>query len=139
MPARLEVPITERVAPLMQDWRNAIIHKDADTVMTLDRTFADHPREFLSALMASAEDDPEERVRSFSTRVLGKLRAPESATVLSKLLADRSEYVRFNAAWSLGQLADHSAVARLRRLQQRDPSPSVRQSAGESLRAMEGG
>jgi HEAT repeat protein len=59
--------------------------------------------------------------------------------LLRQLLADPSAYVRFNAAWALGQLADHSAVARLRRLQQRDPSPSVRQSAAESLRAMEGG
>ncbi|MEP6652398.1 MAG: HEAT repeat domain-containing protein [Myxococcales bacterium] len=139
VPAAPEVPITERVKPLMQDWRNAIIRKDAEMVMTLDRAFADHPREFLSALMASAETDPEERVRSFSTRVLGKLRAPESTESLRKLLADQSEYVRFNAAWALGQLADHSAVARLRRLQQRDPSPRVRQSAGQSLRAMEGG
>lgn len=139
VPAPPEEPIAERVKPLMQEWRNAIIRKDADMVMNLDRAFTDHPREFLSALMASAENDPEERVRSFSTRVLGKLRAPESTESLRKLLADRSEYVRFNAAWALGQLADHSAVTRLRRLQQRDPSPRVRQSAGQSLRALEGG
>ena len=110
-----------------------------EPVERLDRLFAERPTEFLPALMVSAETDPEERVRSFSTRVLGKLRKPESVELLRRLLNDRSVYVRFNAAWALGELTDRQARATLLRLEQRDPSPLVRQSAGESRRKIEGG
>ena len=134
-----EQAVATRVEPMMKDWRTAIINKDPDTVQSLDLAFATYPSEFTAALMASAAGDPEERVRSFSTRVLGKLRLPESAELMRKLLADKSEYVRFNAAWALGELGDRTAVPRLRQLQHRDPSSSVRQSAGQSLRKMEGG
>jgi HEAT repeat protein len=89
--------------------------------------------------MAVAESDPEDRVRSFSTRVLGKLRPPESAELMRKLLADRSEYVRLNAAWAIGELSDREAAPRLRQLQKRDPSNEVRRSAEASLRRIEGG
>ena len=89
--------------------------------------------------MVSAETDSEERVRSFSTRVLGKLRQPESLAVLRRLLNDHSVFVRFNAAWALGELTDRQARATLMRLEQRDPSPLVRQSAGDSRRKIEGG
>jgi len=129
----------DRVKDVMHDWRMAIVHKDAEVVERVDRLFAAEPREFIPALMVSAESDPEERVRSFSTRVLGKLRPPESAELMRKLLSDRSEYVRFNAAWALGELADRDAVGRLRDLQKRDPAPSVRDSAGASLRKLGGG
>lgn len=132
-------PIAARVQPLMQTWRLAIINKNPDDVESLDRTFASNREAFIPALLVSAETDPEERVRSFSTRVLGKLRPPESVAVVRKLLSDRSEYVRFNAAWALGELADHDAVPRLRALEKKDPSAIVRQSAGESLRKLEGG
>ncbi len=140
-PAPLEPqePVGVRVTRLVNEWRNAIIHKDAEAVERLDRIFAAHPAEFIPALMSSAEGDPEERVRSFSTRVLGKLRPPESTTLMRKLLDDRSEYVRFNAAWALGELGDRDAASRLRRLQKNDPSPNVRRSADESLRRMDGG
>lgn len=134
-----EASIATRVEPLMKEWRLAIINKNPETVESLDRVFAAHPREFVAALMTSAESDPEERVRSFSTRVLGKLRPPESAELMRKLLSDRSEFVRFNAAWALGELADRAALARLRQLQLRDPSPNVRRSASASLVKMDGG
>ena len=131
--------VEDRVDPMMKEWRDAIITKNAEAVEALDRAFASHPREFVPALMASAQSDAEERVRAFSTRVLGKLRPSESVPLMRKLLTDRSEYVRFNAAWALGQLDDRTAVSRLRSLKQRDPSLDVRRSAGESLRKLEGG
>ncbi|MES1164628.1 MAG: HEAT repeat domain-containing protein [Verrucomicrobiota bacterium] len=132
-------PISARVPKVMGEWRQAILNKNADTVEALDSVFAVHPGEFIAALMASAGGDPDERVRSFSTRVLGKLRSKESAELMRKLLDDRSEYVRFNAAWALGELSDHAAASRLRRLQKADPSANVRRSAEDSLRRMEGG
>jgi hypothetical protein len=129
----------ERVKQVMADWRMAIVNKDAEVVERVDRIFAAESSAFLPALMVSAESDPEERVRSFSTRVLGKLRSPESAALMRKLLADRSEYVRFNAAWALGELDDREAVARLREIQKRDPAPTVRDSAAASLHKLLGG
>lgn len=128
-----------RVAELMKQWRQAIIVKNPEPVERLDRLFAERPTEFLPALMVSAETDPEERVRSFSTRVLGKLRKADSIEVLRRLLSDPSVFVRSNAAWALGELTDHQARATLLRLEQRDPSPLVRKSAGESRRKIEGG
>jgi hypothetical protein len=129
----------ERIASLMKTWRDAIVVKNPEPVERLDRLFAERPTEFLAALMVSAETEPEERVRSFSTRVLGKLRQADSLVVLRRLLKDPSVYVRFNAAWALGELTDRQALATLLRLEQRDPSPLVRQSAGDSRRKIEGG
>ena len=129
----------QRIDELMKVWRQAIVVKNPEPVERLDRLFAERPIEFLPALLVSAETDPEERVRSFSTRVLGKLRKPGSVELLRRLLNDPSAYVRFNAAWALGELTDHQARATLLRLEQRDPSPLVRQSAGASRRKIEGG
>jgi HEAT repeat protein len=128
-----------RVSDVMNDWRMAIIQMNAEVVERVDQMFAARPPEFVPALMASAESDPEPRVRAFSTRVLGKLRPGESTELMHKLLADRSEYVRSNAAWALGELADHDAVARLRELAKRDPAEVVRRSATESLHKLGGG
>jgi hypothetical protein len=138
-PAPATVPPEVRVKQVMDDWRMAIVNKDAEVVERVDRTFASESSEYLPALMISAESDPEERVRSFSTRVLGKLRSPESVALIRKLLTDRSEYVRSNAAWALGELEDRDAVGRLRELQRRDPAPGVRNSAAASLRKLDGG
>lgn len=132
-------PISDRVPSLIKNWRTAILNKDAETVELLDRSFAAYSREFIPALMESARSDPEDRVRSFSARVLGKLRPPESSELMRTLLSDPSEYVRFNAAWALGELGDLEATSRLRHMEKRDPSPHVRRSAGDSLRKMNGG
>lgn len=131
-------PTSEQVASLMKSWHAAIVTKNAETVETLDREFAARPGEFVAALIDNAQSDPEERVRSFSTRVLGKLRRPESVPALRQLCKDSSQYVRFNAAWALGELNDREAVATLRRLEHHDPSSMVRQSAGQSRRKIEG-
>lgn len=126
------------VDTIMNDWRSAIISKNADVVERLDLAFASDPPTFVPALMKSARTDSEERVRSFSTRVLGKLKAAQSTELMRDLLSDHSAYVRFNAAWALGELQDHSATPRLRQLQQLDRSPIVRSSAAGSLKKLEG-
>ena len=130
--------ISANVDTIMNDWRSAIISKNADVVERLDLAFASDPPTFAAALMKSARTDSEERVRSFSTRVLGKLKVGQSTELMRDLLSDHSAYVRFNAAWALGELQDHSATPRLRQLQQHDRSPIVRSSAGESLKKLEG-
>lgn len=129
----------QRNLRIMTSWREAILNRNPETVEALDRTFAAMPTELVPSLMASAETDENERVRAFSTRVLGKLRAEESRDLLRKLLDDRSQYVRYNAAWALGQIADRASVGRLRALARKDPSPEVRKSAADSLRDLGGG
>ena len=137
--ARDAAAIAAAVPALMKTWHLAISDKNADQVEALDRTFTEHPTAFIPELMASATSDPEPRVRAFSTRVLGKLHAAESRALMVRLLDDPSEYVRFNAAWAIGELADHDAVAELQRLERRDRSEMVRRSARESLRRLTGG
>lgn len=134
----LPQPASEQVASIIKSWHAAIVTKNAETVETLDREFAARPEEFVAALIENAQRDPEERVRSFSTRVLGKLRRPESVETLRHLLKDSSQFVRFNAAWALGELNDRDAAPTLLRLERHDPSPMVRQSASASRRKLEG-
>ena len=139
MPAPAPNFTPARVSDVMNDWRMAIIQMNADVVERVDREFAARAPEFIPALMVSAESDAEPRVRAFSTRVLGKLRPAESTELMRKLLVDRSEYVRSNAAWALGELGDREAVGRLRQMEKRDPAALVRQSAAESARKLGGG
>jgi hypothetical protein len=105
------VDIEAQVAKLIQRWRTAILQKDAEGVLDCDRIFHENPNEFGPALRRSAESDDDERVRAFSTRMLGKLHDGGSADLFAKLLKDPSAAVRGNAAWGLEQLGDHRAVA----------------------------
>jgi hypothetical protein len=105
------VDIPAQVDKLMQRWRTAIRQKDPEGVLDCDRIFHEHPNEFGPALRSSAESDDDERVRAFSTRMLGKLRDGGSADLFAKLLKDPSAAVRGNAAWGLQQLGDQRAVA----------------------------
>jgi hypothetical protein len=105
------VDIPAQIEKLMQRWRMAILQKDPEGVLDCDRIFHEHPNEFAPALRSSAESDDDERVRAFSTRMLGKLRDGGSADLFAKLLKDPSAAVRGNAVWGLEQLGDHRAVA----------------------------
>jgi HEAT repeat protein len=121
----------------MGTWRNAIVNKDADTVIAIDGAFANEPKKYLEALIKSAETDENERVRAFSTRVLGKRVNPECGPLFIRLLADKSPYVRMNAAWGLGELANTAegrlvakpALRALHRIEKQDSSPDTRTAA----------
>lgn len=93
------------VAEVVGSWRNAILQRDPEAVTRLDLTFREAPDRYTPALVENATSDPEDRVRAFSTRVLGKLHRPALAEVFHKLLTDRSSHVRENAAWALGELS----------------------------------
>jgi hypothetical protein len=133
------------VKELMTTWRNAILSKDADTVVAVDGAFAREPRRYMGALVESAGTDDNERVRAFSTRVLGKLRSPLLGEVFAHLLEDPSPYVRQNAAWALGELgalpggreAAQRAEAELRRLEQQDAARDVRLAANTALKRLQ--
>src|SRR6267142_181117 len=122
--------VAKEVAAVLSSWRNAILEKDADTVVRLDLTFLEEPEHYAAALVDSARTDSNERVRAFSTRELGKFARADLADLFGQLLADPSPYVRQNAAWALGELARapegrvaaESALAVLRRVNKRDPA-----------------
>jgi hypothetical protein len=142
-----EAPVAEqqRLETAMGAWRTAILVKDSDTVVTLDRAFAENPNRFTPALVKSAEGDDNERVRAFSTRVLGKFKAADLADVFQRLLSDQSPYVRQNAAWALGELgarpggreAAQGATAELRRVESHDPVKDVRAAASGALKRLQ--
>jgi HEAT repeat protein len=129
-----------RVSAVMKAWRDAIVAHDAEAVLSYDRVFLVRAHTFAPALADSARGDPDETVRAFSTRVLGKLADPGLVDVLRALLADPHPPVRGNAAWGLGELRAVAlpAAADLERLRERDPSAVVRRAAGEALSKVRG-
>jgi HEAT repeat protein len=127
--------IAKQVESAMGRWRTAITVKDAPTVLALDLAFRQMPDRYRPALATSAETDDNERVRAFSTRVLGTLKDPAEAPLYQRLLTDKSPYVRQNAAWALGELgaAAEPAVAELQKASRRDPATDVRAAAKDAL------
>ncbi|HXJ20076.1 MAG TPA: HEAT repeat domain-containing protein [Polyangia bacterium] len=128
-----------QVEDAMMRWRAAILTKDAATVIALDMDFRSRPARYREALEKSARSDENERVRAFSTRVLGKLKNAGEATLFQQLLADASPYVRQNAAWGLGELGGAGAVAaaELRRARSKDTAEAVRLAARDALGKVE--
>jgi HEAT repeat protein len=114
-------------------------------VLALDRAFAMLPGRYGPELIRVAETDPDDRVRAFSTRVLGKLKNVELADVFMRLLNDRSPFVRQNAAWALGELAPlprgretaGAAYGDLRRVEEGDPASDVRAAATMALKRLQ--
>ncbi len=135
LPPETPETIAKQVDGAMGRWRAAILVKDAPSVVALDLAFRQTPDRYAAALAASAESDENERVRAFSTRVLGKFRDAAEAPLYRRLLADKSPYVRQNAAWALGELgpAAAPAVAELQRASARDPANDVRAAAKDAL------
>ena len=137
--------VARDVAATLSRWRAAIVAKDAGTVIELDQAFRQAPERFAGALAASAEKDDNERVRAFSTRVLGKLDRSGLEPLYQRLLADKSPFVRQNAAWALGQLgggtdgraAAAKALPELRHVRARDPAGDVRLAAKDALGRLE--
>jgi hypothetical protein len=143
--AAVPTPIRPNVDGDMSRWRNAVLVKDAQTVVALGLAFRQLPDLYSPALAKSAETEGNERVRAFSTRVLGKLRRPDMEPLYERLLADKSVFVRQNAAWALGELgaaqdgravAEH-AVPELRHVRSRDPANEVRLAAKDALNKLE--
>ena len=70
-------------------------------------------------------------MRAFSTRVLGKMKNVALVEDFQRLLADKSPFVRQNAAWALGELATRpggreAAEAALDELRQAQDDPATR-------------
>jgi hypothetical protein len=135
----------DQVSSAMETWREAILHKKADQVLPLDRAFGLLPGRYGPALLKVAETDPDERVRAFSTRSLGKMKNPELVEDFQRLLADKSPFVRQNAAWALGELATRpegkaaagGALDDLRQVSIDDPVTDVRAAATNALKVLQ--
>jgi hypothetical protein len=134
----------DQVPSAMEAWRTAILEKRREQVLALDGAFALLPARYGPPLLRLAETDPDERVRAFSVRVLGKMNNPALVDEYRRLLQDRSEFVRGNAAWALGEMAKRpggreAAEAALDELQQAegDPATAVRAAATNALKALQ--
>lgn len=123
----------QAIRQVMEQWRTSILERDADGVLTCDHLFREHPRSFGPPLRESAARDSDERVRAFSTRVLGKLRDPGLAPFFLERLQDPSAFVRENGAWALGELRAIEATDELAALKHDDPAPAVRKAAELAL------
>ncbi|MDB4981866.1 MAG: hypothetical protein JWM82_2618 [Myxococcales bacterium] len=129
---------------IMDQWRQAILERRTEVILDLDQDFALEAARFGPLLEVSAGTDPDDRVRAFSTRVLGKYKNVAAANVFDRLLSDKSEFVRQNAAWALGELAAQPAgreaaqrsAGQLRQLQESDPSSDVRSAATATLKKL---
>jgi HEAT repeat protein len=136
--------LDQRIQAVLSDWRTAILVRDADSLMKVDGIFLETPAMYLDALKKTASSDDNERVRAFSTRELGKFKRVDLAPTFTQLLADKSRFVRQNAAWALGELtaiddgraAARQAIAELRRVVTHDPADEVRAAARATLERM---
>jgi HEAT repeat protein len=140
-----EQEVAQEVKASLAAWRQAILDKDAEVVQSLDRAFLSSPGRYRSGLEKSARGDADERVRAFSTRVLGKQKSVDLVPLFETLLSDKSPFVRQNAAWALGELAAvdegriaaRHAAAGLRLARAKDPAPDVRTAAKGALARLE--
>ena len=133
LPVPVEVPNEAQVTRVMELWRQGIQNRDQDIVLSCDQIFRERPAMFTEALLKSAQSDGEDRIRAFSTRVLGKFQNAALVPAFRRLLADHHAYVRSNAAWALGQLRSAEATPDLDRLRRTDPVGEVREAAAEAL------
>jgi hypothetical protein len=134
----------DQVDGAMAEWRRGILEKRSELVLSLDQAFSMLPGRYGPALVKLAETDQDERVRAFSTRVLGKMKNAALVEDFQRLLADKSPFVRQNAAWALGELttrpggreAAEAAFDELRQAQD-DPATEVRAAATNTLKALQ--
>lgn len=124
----------QQIQNVVEVWRQAIANKQAEQVLECDRIFQDAPTKFSEPLRYLAKNDHENRVRAFSTRVLGKFKDPANAELFRELLKDPNQYVRSNAAWGLSQLGGDSNLALVDEVRRHDREEYVRNVAAEALR-----
>jgi hypothetical protein len=133
-PAPSEAVQQKPKEPLYDLWRSAILTKNAQQVLAVERSFLGDRARFHDGLAGLAENDGEERVRSFSIRVLGKFAMAGDVDLFTRLLEnDPSPYVRQNAAWALGELGLVTAAGALNRVSEGDPDKDVRAAAAGAL------
>lgn len=127
-------PPERQVENVMDAWRSAILHREGPRVLEAERILRAQPALYRPRLMKLADADPEPQVRAFSTRVLGKMKAPECGELLVRLLrTDGDRNVRENAAWSLGEVRAPGAAEALDLARKADGDEKVRAAAAAAL------
>lgn len=136
-PPTVEPPLQDLPWPdqVAEHWRDSIVHFNPEAVDQARAEIDALGPDALPVLRRLAVEDPEERVRAYSVRVLGQMQAAEGP-FLRDLLNDTSEHVRANAAWALGRIGFADAAEDLRRLEREDVSELVRREAGTALAEM---
>lgn len=86
-----------------------------------------------SRAAAAGLNDTSPTVRAAAAHAVTSLPNREAATVLLPLLKDKSEFVRREVAFALGEARHSSAVSALVELMNRDKQPSVRAAAAIAL------
>jgi len=121
--------------PTVRAWRKAVVTRDRNAITSMSLALLNRGREeTLPDLLQLAQEDPDERVRAFAMRTLGRMRDPAFRDrFLGLLKDDRSEFVRENAAWSLGELHAAEAAGALESAGANDASPRVREAAQAAL------
>lgn len=118
--------------PALEMWRSAIITKNAQQVYAAERAFLGDKAKYHDGLAAQAEKDANDRVRAFSTRMLGKFAMAGDVDLFSRLLEnDPNPYVRQNSAWALGELK--LGAEALQRASTKDENKDVRAEAASAL------
>lgn len=119
--------------PVIVTWRNAIRQRRAQEVTSCQNAFLSHRDRFHPLLVDLVRTDKVWRIRSFTTRVLGRMKVKGDGPLLVQLLAtDENEYVRANAAWALGELGDPAAGEALEKAK-KDTAPNVRKEVAAAL------
>lgn len=91
-----------------------------------------HPASY--ALITSALDDADPRVRQAAVASLGELGDRRAVRYLRKMvLQDPDENVRAEAAYRLGMLGTQAEILALKKARETDPAPSVRLWASWAL------
>ena len=118
--------------PALEMWRSAIITKNAQQVYAAERAFLGDKAKYHDGLAAQAEKDANDRVRAFSTRMLGKFAMAGDVDLFARLLEnDPNPYVRQNSAWALGELKQGAEA--LQRASTKDENKDVRAEAASAL------
>jgi hypothetical protein len=124
-----------QLGQLINTWRQAIITKNIQQIKQLDLSIKSYGNEAIPFLRKLVLEGENERVRAFSTRVLGRMCQIDLADLFVELLEkDHGHFVRENAAWALGRLNDRNFVEILQKVAETDTSERVRQSALESIK-----
>ena len=81
--------------------------------------------------------DRDDQVRLEVVKLLGALRAPETAAEVGHLLSDASQEVRSHAAFALAAIGDSSQVGSLRAALVKEGFEEVRQDMENAIRRLE--
>jgi HEAT repeat protein len=122
-------PMQREIERQRQRLRSDDIEERRDALMRLSNL----KRPDAARVAVAGLNDPAPVVRATAAHALMSLPQTEAATLLLPLLADKSEFVRREAAYALGETRSKSAVAPLANILASDKEMSVRGAAAIAL------